>query len=232
MSELFYIITITDRSYRENFIEFYRERGIHLALSAQGRGTATENILDYLGLENTDKAILFAMANEDTTARVMRGILSKMRIDAPGRGIAFTIPVSSVGGGLTLKYLTENELTKNIKNEAMVMKNSSHELVIAIAESGSTDLVMDAARSAGAFGGTVIHAKGTGADYANRFFGVSIAEEKEMIFLVVKQEIKSEVMKAIMTKSGLHTEAHAIVFSLPVSSVEGLHSVSEEDAEL
>lgn len=46
----------------------------------------------------------------------------------------------------------------------------AHDLIVVIANQGSTDLVMDAAREAGATGGTVIHAKGTGTDLVRKFF--------------------------------------------------------------
>lgn len=234
MSELYFVITITPREYREEFIEFYKERGINLVISTLGQGTATESILDYLGLENTRKSILFGVTTDAVAARFMRKVLTKMRIDAPGRGVSFSLPVSSVGGGMTLKYLTEHEheheTDKNVNAQSEAhMRENDFELIIAITEGGHTDMVMDAARSAGAFGGTTVHAKGCGSEYASKFFGISIAEEKEMIFIVVRKEIKSAVMKAIMTNAGVQSKAHTIVFSLPVMDVAGMHVSSEDD---
>ena len=62
-------------------------------------------------------------------------------------------------------------------------KESKSVLIIVIVNKGNTDVVMDAARSVGAGGGTVARAKGTGAEMA-KFFGVSISEEKEMVYIV------------------------------------------------
>ena len=70
------------------------------------------------------------------------------------------------------------------------MKETKYELLVAIANQGSIDVVMDAARSAGAGGGTVIHAKGTGMESARKFLGVSLAAEKEIIFIVTRTEEK------------------------------------------
>ena len=58
-------------------------------------------------------------------------------------------------------------------------------------------MVMDAARSAGAGGGTVLHAKGTGTEFTSKFLGVSIAAEKELIYIVSKNRDKGAIMKAI-----------------------------------
>ena len=76
------------------------------------------------------------------------------------------------------------------KEEETVLKDTKYELLVAIANQGSIDNVMDAARSANAGGGTVIHAKGTGMEKAEKFLGVSLAEEKEIILIVAKTSQK------------------------------------------
>ena len=91
-----------------------------------------------------------------------------------------------------------------------------------IANQGYSELVMDAARKAGAGGGTVIHAKGTGLEREEQFLGVSIASEKEMLFIVVKTELKNDVMRSVMRDAGLESKAKSILFSLPVTDTAGL----------
>ena len=98
----------------------------------------------------------------------------------------------------------------------------SHELIIAILNEGQSDFVMDAARSAGATGGTVLHAKGTGAGLAQKFFGVTLADEKDVVYIVARSGEKAAIMKAIKETAGPGTPAGAICFSLPISSVAGL----------
>ena len=74
----------------------------------------------------------------------------------------------------------------------------------------------------GAGGGTVIHAKGTGLEKAEKFLGVSIVNEKEIIFIVTKAADKNGIMKSIMQKTGLQSEAKSVVFSIPVTDTAGL----------
>ena len=63
------------------------------------------------------------------------------------------------------------------------------ELIIAICNKGHTEDVMECARGAGAGGGTVLHAKGTaGSEYAEKFFGLSLVDEKEIIYIVSKKD--------------------------------------------
>ena len=100
-------------------------------------------------------------------------------------------------------------------------ETARYSAVVVIANRGCIDLVMDAARAAGATGGTVIHARGTGARTAERFFGVTLADERDIYFIVTAAEARAAIMKSIVEAAGLHTPARAIVFSLPVSQAAG-----------
>lgn len=131
-----------------------------------------------------------------------------MNIAVPGRGIAFLIPLSSIGGRKTLQYLTAGQ-TIEIEEES-TLQNTDYELLVTIANGGHIETIMDAARSANAPGGTVIHAKGTGAEHAKRFLGISLAEEKEMIFIVVKTSQKQAIMKSIMERPALVPRQEAL----------------------
>ncbi len=106
--------------------------------------------------------------------------------------------------------------------------NFEYELIYVILNEGHSDEVMDAARPAGAMGGTVISAKGTGIRQAEKFQGLTLASEKEIILIVARSTAKAAIMRAIIEKAGLHTKAGAICFSLPVSQVEGLRRLDDE----
>ena len=67
------------------------------------------------------------------------------------------------------------------------MKDTKYELLVVIANQGYTEMIMEAARKASATGGTVLHAKGTGMEKPRPFSAFPLAQEKEMIFLVVKK---------------------------------------------
>ena len=88
---------------------------------------------------------------------------------------------------------------------------------------------MDAARAAGAGGGTVIHAKGTGMEGAAQFLGVELVNEKELVLIVSRTSQKNTIMKGIM--EGANPKAGAIVFSLPVTDTAGLRLMEEDEAQ-
>ena len=225
MGNLFMMITIADRKVAPKYAEIFRENDLHVMFVSLGYGTATSEVLDYLGLDSKEKAITFCVLEESTWLIVKKQMEKKLKIDAPGGGISFIIPLSSIGGKKTLQFLIEKEDYQ--KEEESTLKNTDHELIIAITQHGYTELVMDAAREAGAYGGTVIHAKGTGMEAAEKFMGVHLASEKELIYIVTKTSQKNDIMQAIMAKAGMNTKAKTIAFSLPVTDTAGLRLVED-----
>ena len=118
---------------------------------------------------------------------------------------------------------------KELEALGQEMTDKQAVLYAAIADQENLEMVMDAARGAGAYGGTVIHAKGTGMEYAEKYLGVTIAAEKAMIFIVTKKDQKNSIMKAIMEQAGMQTPAKTIVFSLPVTDTAGLRLVDLDE---
>ncbi|MBQ8232006.1 MAG: P-II family nitrogen regulator [Lachnospiraceae bacterium] len=229
MSELYLMVTITNRNLTKRFATFYQEMGVDISTITVGRGTAASEILDYFGLEGTEKCVLFHVVTKEKWKLLKQGLQRKMQIDVPGIGIAFVIPLSSIGGKKALNYLTSGQ--DFIKGEESTLKDTKYELLVVIANQGYTELVMDAARAVHAAGGTVIHAKGTGTDKAEKFLGVTLVPEKEMIFIVVRKEQKNDIMRAIMDNAGLESKARSIVFSLPVTDTAGMRLMEEIESE-
>lgn len=230
MSELFMMVSILDRHKAKKFLNFYQESGIQVNLNTVARGTATSEVLDYFGLESIEKILITSFVTREVWKNVRKGLREKMNIDVPGTGIAFIIPLSSVGGKKQLQFLTQNQ--NFVKGEESTLKDTKYELLIAVTNQGYTSLVMDAARKENAGGGTVIHAKGTGMEGAEHFLGVSLASEKELVLIVVKREDKNRIMQAVMEEAGMNSKAKTIVFSLPVTSTAGMRLMEPpEDTE-
>lgn len=217
MKDLNLLITISRRSDEKEFEDFFADHGLSVILSAPCEGTTNSQTLSLLGIERTDKTVYFSVATGDEVRRVIKKLKKQMYIDLPDRGISIALPLCSVGGAAALGYLTHGKINERQDNP---MK-SEFELIVAIANNDSTDIVMNAARQAGARGGTVLHTKGTASAEDKKFFGISIAEAREMIFIVAASENKADIMKAIMHGAGPDTPANAYVFSLPITACAG-----------
>ncbi len=227
MSEFYMLVTITDRKRTKTFSDFYTEMGLPVSVITVGYGTASSEILDYFGLDGSEKCVMFHFVTDTTWKNVKHELRTKMRIDYPGFGIAFLVPLSSIGGRKALNFLTAGQPYE--KGEESTLKDTKYELLVAIANQGYTEKVMDAARKVNASGGTVIHAKGTGSHMAEKFMGVSLVPEKEMVFIVVPKERKNAIMQSIMDEAGTGTKAGTVVFSLPVTDTAGMRLMEEVD---
>ena len=226
MSRVSMLITVSSRKKISEFVKLYEKYQIEAGTISLGRGTAASEVLDYLGLEDEEKGIFFSVITENTWKKLQKGLQKELQIDIPGTGIAFTVPLSSIGGKRTLAFFLDGKEFE--KEEETELKDAKHELIIAIANYGYTTKVMEAARTGGATGGTVLHGKGVGMKRAEQFLGVSLVSEKEVIFIVSKKEEKNAIMNAIMEKTGIGTKAGAIVFSLPVTETAGLRLLEEQ----
>ena len=146
MNTLYWLVTITDRPTTDAFLKLYKSFGVDVSLRTVGAGTAVQETLSTLGLEKTEKAVLFAIITADSWPCIQKALRRQMRIDVPGTGIAFIVPVSSIGGKRALLFLTEHQ-TLELKEES-TLKDTRYDLLLVIANQGYTGSIMDAARAA------------------------------------------------------------------------------------
>ncbi len=222
--ELYYVMSIVDRRNAQAMLDIHRELQLSIVLENLGSGTATSEHLLLYDLEQSDKAIISTIAGAPLMKKLIATAEEKLYIDIPGNGIMMAIPIKSISGGRSLAYFTEGQ---EIGGTTPVME-FKNELIVVILNEGYSDTVMDAARSAGATGGTVLHAKGTGKGQTEKFFGVSLAEEKDMLYILSPTRKKADIMKAINQQCGAETHAGAVSFSMPVSEVAGIRRLTEE----
>lgn len=211
------MITILNRGYGNKITELFTGRGVRMNFLALGKGTADSKILSYWGLGETEKDILLSIMSSQTAITLAEELNVKM--GKPGTGIALTIPISGAAG---CRAQTPCDTVLQKTGGIPMNQSFEHALIVTIANKGFSDEVMDAAKAAKATGGTVIHARGASVKEAEKFFGITIQPEKELILILTKSEHSEEIMQAITREKGLHTDAKAIAFSLPVNSVAGL----------
>lgn len=224
MSAVGCLITIIKRRDETVFAEFFKKNDINQSYSIPCNGTVKEVVLNTLGLEQTKKTAFFSITTKSSAKKIIKSLIRDMHIDLPDMGIAMFVPISSIGGITAAKKLLGDNIPEKEEEKDMF----EHEIIVAVAKKGHTDEVMNAARNAGAVGGTVLHAKGTVSPDAARFFNVSIADEKEVIFIVSTSAERNNIMRSIMEKAGSGTEAGAVVFSLPVTDIGGIKFYDKE----
>lgn len=228
------LVSIVDRGKGQSVADLMKKEGVLFHTILLGRGTAHKAVLNYLGLGETEKDVVLSAIRTEGGQRALRRLMNTMRLDAPGRGIAFTVSISSVGGAKTLAYLTGLEPDRGGKDtppryEVDEMDQQAHSLVVTIVNKGFADQVVEAALRAGARGGTVLHARGAGREEAEKFFGITIQPEKEVVLILLRKDQKQAVMREICDEAGLLMPGHGISFSLPVEEVLGMAPMIMEE---
>ncbi len=234
------LITIVDRGKGESISAFLNRKYSQASFLAMGVGTAGSDIMALLGLDNVDKDVVLSLVSAADLPDMLGDIAGRRFIRTVGKGIAFTLPLSGIGAlfEAALTQRMEKDLEKQdtpmeqeipvntpqpeaSPKEAQPPKQDPYRseglsLVLAIANPGYTDTIMERAKAAGATGGTVIYARGVGHDGASRFLGITLQSDKEIIAILTPAEQRLPIMQAVNQGFGLRAEAKAVVFSLPV----------------
>ncbi|NLC76355.1 MAG: P-II family nitrogen regulator [Clostridia bacterium] len=215
------LVTIVDRGQGNRVVDVFRNRQVYLQFVCLGHGTADSEILDYLGLGDTKKDLVLSLVPASAVQNLLDTIVHKMKLNYPGKGIAFTVPLSGISG-LISQLVTKDQTMVEGGNNPMDSQGK-YSLIVTVVNQGYTGEVMDAAKSAGATGGTVIPARGISNDEAEKFLGISLLAEKEVVAIIAPKENKQNIMQAIAQAAGLKTPARGIVLSLPVETIVGVN---------
>ena len=111
-----------------------------------------------------------------------------------------------------------------------MMKKVSHDhkLIVTIVKKGKADMIVEAAREAGARGGTILHGRGVGIHENKKILGIPIEPEKEIVFTLIAEELADQVLSAIITAGNLNQPGKGICFVLDVEKVLGVVCLLEQ----
>ena len=213
------IVSIVERGRGVTMEKLYASRQVSLHLQCAGRGTATSEIMDILGLGGSEKDIILSFAPAGTALNLLEKLKDDLHDLCPGRGIAFMVAMEAVTNLLAASIGARTKLEKDREYEDMQEKNS---LIMITVNQGFTDEVMSTAKEAGARGGTVVRGRWVTMDEIEQMKGLTLREEKEIILIVVPREIRNSVMEAVNTHHGLQSEAGAVICSLGVERMAHL----------
>ena len=215
------VAAVVDVSQGEKVLRVYHDNGALMDFVCMAHGTARTEMLALLGLGETAKVIVMCLIDRHGAQEMLAHLGRDLQMRYPGKGIAFSIPINGIGMRWH-KLLTQSAAEEEERSMNKSEKAGGLDLVAVVMERGYTNLAMDAARKAGAHGGTVIAARGVAEDQVKRFFGIEIQAEREIVFLIVRSEQRQEVMAALTRAVGMKTRSCGLVLSLPVLEAIGL----------
>ncbi len=198
--------------------------GIPVEYRMAAEGTATSEIMDVLGLGSIDKTVLFSMLPKSLSRDVLKKLRTELKLGSVNSGIAFTVPLTGMNNFIIhmLQDIENNQPVQEQKKGGFLMSDTKYSAIVAIINRGYSNDLMEAARQAGASGGSVLKSRRIASQEACAKWGLGVQDEKEMVLIVADVESKLEIMKKISESCGLHSEAKGIVMSLPIEDAIGL----------
>jgi len=103
------LVTVVNRQKAELFLGLLQGFDVNMQLSMAAQGTASTEMLQMLGLTDTDKAVIFSVIREDRADEALRYLDDKFRTIKNGKGVAFTVPMTGVIGVAIYQFLSNYE---------------------------------------------------------------------------------------------------------------------------
>lgn len=200
------------------------EHNIPIHYSINAIGTASSEMADILNLGSSEKRLLISFLPKHTADDILIKMYHKLHLGAVNGGIAFTLPLNAMTKHAhRMMEAVEESNENNFRKGEVIMTDTTYAMITVMVEMGYSEEVMNAARGAGARGGTVIHSRGVENSEASAVWGISLQEEKEIVIILAPEDKKNAIMKAIGELCGINSEANGIVMSLPIDHVIGIN---------
>ena len=212
------IISIVERGQGAAMLKLYRKRYVPIHIQCAGKGTATSEIMDILGLGFSEKDVLISFAAASAAKKLLHDLDNDLRGHTGGAGIVVSIPVSGLNSLVANLAAYHAESLKE-KEEGNNMERSENSLILVVCARGCTDDVMSTAKAHGARGGTVIKGRLSGREELEQAYEVDLRAEREIVAIVVPTSLRNPIMEAINTEHGLRSEAQAALCSLPIEQI-------------
>lgn len=101
--------------------------------------------------------------------------------------------------------------------------NTKYELIVVIVDKGMAEDVIDSAKAGGAEGATVLYGRGSGIHEKAKFFGIIIEPEKEIVLIMVPDQIRDEVLDAVAEGVDINKPGKGVAFVLDITKVVGIN---------
>ena len=202
------IVCIVPHNSGEFITNAAKQAGAGGGTIVMGRGTASNNLLQLLGLGDTSKDITLNIVDQKIAGQVCRQIEQACTAKKAHFGVLFTIDVDG--------FMKAGSVGKTAKAAEKVTGEDNmekYEMINIIVNKGYAEDAMAAARKAGAGGGTIIGAKGTAREGDSTFFGVDIVPEKEMLMILAPQDKRDAIIQTVSSLECFEKAGSGIIFS-------------------
>lgn len=213
------LVTIVERGQGSAVAKLYSKNQVFWHYQCAGCGTASSELLDVLGFGTSERDIVFSTGTKRAVDLLMYELNNELRSVIRAKGIACSMSLTGINNLLAALIFEQAEQEEQGKGEINVEKGGNHSMILVAVNQGHTDEVMNTANRAGARGGSIIRARWANSGVQEKFYGISVQEEKEIIALVVPAGSRNMIMESINKEHGLQTEAGAMICSVGLEQV-------------
>lgn len=100
------LFTIVNRNKTEFYVDLLQNFDINMQMILSANGTADTRIQSLLGLTDSEKAVIVSVIRRDKSKRALEALDEKFRTVKGGKGIAYTVPMSSTIGVAIYQFLS------------------------------------------------------------------------------------------------------------------------------
>ncbi|MBE6700878.1 MAG: transcriptional regulator [Ruminococcaceae bacterium] len=217
------VFTITNTGNEKKLREIFEESGAFITYSCHGQGTAPSTIMDIFGLSGRTRLINAGYVLKSNVHNLFALLDERLSFSEKGQGIAFTLSPTGLQSRIINMIETDAEKITSEKGETKEMNiHSDYSAILTSVTNGYSEDVIEAARTAGAMGGTIIKGVREGTSETAEQLGISLMDEQDFVLILVQKDKKKEIMSAINDKCGMNTDAHGVVMSFSLDEVFGI----------
>ena len=214
------IVSIVEQGHGAAMQKLYNTRQVFLHLQCAGRGTATSEIMDILGLGSSEKDVVLSFAPGGACHSLLRELDRDLRGSTGTAGIVFSLPVSALNNLAAALVLFKAEETKRNGGDDPVEHSEENSLILVSCRRGHTDEVMATAKARGARGGTVVKARLSGLEELEQAYDLdALTAEREVVAIVVPSALRGPILEAVNAEHGLRSPAQSLLASLPIEEI-------------
>lgn len=206
------ITAIVDFGKGSKVVSTAKKAGVRGATITLGRGTSNLFINKLLSITDIRKELVFMVTNTTTSKAALTALTEKYHFDKPGRGILFTIGVDQF-------YGNHDDQSNHLDEKGV---KSMYKAVFVVVDKGKGEEVVESAIKVGAKGATIINGRGSGIHEQKFLFNIPIEPEKEIVLMIVKEELSETVINAVRADMKIDEPGMGILFVLDVKDTVGL----------
>ena len=193
-------------------LKIARNNGISGGTISLAKGTVASRLLEILDISDTRKEVVMMISEQKRAYDALEALNRELALQKPNHGVAFSVSVAGLVGMRKINYNKHREGSGNTMNSA----------IFVIVDRGNAEEVVDAAKTAGARGATVINARGSGIHETQMLFNMEIEPEKEIVLILAQKDIVAPVVSSIREKTKLDEPGNGVLFVLDVNQIYGV----------